>query len=329
VRVTVTPQRTVPPLVLITGPESILAERALASVVSELRVTAPDLEVVRLQAATYEAGSLGVHASPSLFGGEKAMVVLDLDEAPDELQTDLLAFLAAPEPDITLVVTHKSGQRGKKVLDTLKKGGARVVEAPAIKSDRDKSDFAMHEFRAARRRASPEAVRALIEAVGKDLRELAAACQQLISDTTGVIDEVLVEKYHGGKVEATGFRVADAAIAGNSGEALRLLRHAIATGVDPVPIVAVLAQQLRQLVRVGFAGRGRSADVARDLGMAPWQVDKARRALSGWDSEALARSIQAVAAADFEVKGGGRDPVYAVERAILTITHERRSGGRG
>jgi DNA polymerase-3 subunit delta len=327
--VTVTPQRTVPPLVLITGPESILAERALASVVSELRVTAPDLEVVRLQAATYEAGSLGVHASPSLFGGEKAMVVLDLDEAPDELQTDLLAFLAAPEPDITLVVTHKSGQRGKKVLDTLKKGGARVVEAPAIKSDRDKSDFAMHEFRAAKRRASPEAVRALIEAVGKDLRELAAACQQLISDTTGVIDEVLVEKYHGGKVEASGFRVADAAIAGNSGEALRLLRHAIATGVDPVPIVAVLAQQLRQLVRVGFAGRGRSADVARDLGMAPWQVDKARRALSGWDSEALARSIQAVAAADFEVKGGGHDPVYAVERAILTITHERRSGGRG
>ncbi|HEX5522180.1 MAG TPA: DNA polymerase III subunit delta [Pedococcus sp.] len=326
---TVTPQRTVPPLVLITGPESILAERALASVVSELRVTAPDLEVVRLQAATYEAGSLGVHASPSLFGGEKVMVVLDLDEAPDELQTDLLAFLAAPEPDITLVVTHKSGQRGKKVLDTLKKGGARVVEAPAVKSDRDKSDFAMHEFRAARRRASPEAVRALVEAVGKDLRELAAACQQLISDTTGVIDEVLVEKYHGGKVEATGFRVADAAIAGNSGEALRLLRHAIASGVDPVPIVAVLAQQLRQLVRVGFAGRGRSADVARDLGMAPWQVDKARRALSGWDSEALARSIQAVAAADFEVKGGGRDPVYAVERAILTITHERRSGGRG
>lgn len=322
-RVTVTPQRTVPPLVLITGPESILAERALASVVSELRVTAPDLEVVRLQAATYEAGSLGVHASPSLFGGEKAMVVLDLDEAPDELQTDLLAFLAAPEPDITLVVTHKSGQRGKKVLDTLKKGGARVVEAPAIKSDRDKSDFAMHEFRAARRRASPEAVRALIEAVGKDLRELAAACQQLISDTTGVIDEVLVEKYHGGKVEATGFRVADAAIAGNSGEALRLLRHAIATGVDPVPIVAVLAQQLRQLVRVGFAGRGRSADVARDLGMAPWQVDKARRALSGWDSEALARSIQAVAAADFEVKGGGRDPVYAVERAILTMARAR------
>ena len=181
----------------------------------------------------------------------------------------------------------------------------------------------MHEFRAAGRRATPDAVRALIEAIGKDVRELASACQQLVADTTGTIDEDLVAKYHGGKVEATGFKVADAAVAGNAGEALRLLRHAIATGVDPVPIVAVLAQQLRQLVKVGAAGRGRSADVARDLGMAPWQVDKARRGLSGWGPEGLAEAIQAVANADFEVKGGGRDPVYAVERAVLTITRAR------
>ena len=124
---------------------------------------------------------------------------------------------------------------------------------------------------------------ALVEAVGKDVRELASACQQLIDDTTGVIDEQVVLTYHGGKVEATGFRVADAAMAGDTGEALRLLRHAIAVGVDPVPIVAVLAQQARQLIKVGSAGRGRSADLARDLGMAPWQVDKARRALGRLD----------------------------------------------
>jgi DNA polymerase-3 subunit delta len=321
--VTATATRTVPPLVLISGPEAVIADRALSTTLDELRASAPDLEVIRLAAETYEAGALGMHASPSLFGGEKCIVVQDLDEAPDELQEDLLAFLAAPDPDVTLVVTHKSGQRGKKVLDALKRSQARVLEAPAIKSDRDKTDFAMHEFRRAGRRATPDAVRALIEAIGKDVRELASACQQLVADTTGTIDEDLVAKYHGGKVEATGFKVADAAVAGNAGEALRLLRHAIATGVDPVPIVAVLAQQLRQLVKVGAAGRGRSADVARDLGMAPWQVDKARRGLSGWGPEGLAEAIQAVANADFEVKGGGRDPVYAVERAVLTITRAR------
>ena len=149
---------------------------------------------------------------------------------------------------------------------------------------------------------------------------------QLVEDTEGVVDDRLVEIYHGGKVEATGFRVADAAVAGQTGEALRLLRHAIATGVDPVPIVAVLASQLRQLVKVGSAGRGGSQQLAKQLGMAPWQIDKARRQLGHWTADGLGRAIQAVAAADVEVKGGGRDPVFAVERAVLH--HHRRSARR-
>jgi DNA polymerase-3 subunit delta len=215
--------------------------------------------------------------------------------------------------------------RGKKVLDTLKKAGARVIDCPLVKSDGDKAQFAANEFRRQGRKATPDAVRALVEAVGKDLRELSAACAQLVADTEGVVDEAIVEKYHGGKVEATGFKVADAAIAGQAGEALRLLRHAISAGDNPVPIVAVLAMQLRQMVKVGSAGRGSSGQLAKSLAMAPWQVDQARRKLSGWDPQGLGRAIQAVAAADFDVKGGGRDPVYAVERAILTITSERRS----
>ncbi|NHA67833.1 DNA polymerase III subunit delta [Phycicoccus flavus] len=313
--------RRVPPYVLIAGPEGVLAERGLAETLDQLRVTSPDLEVIRLYAGAYESGQLVLHTSPSLFGGAKCVVVHDVDEAPDELQADLLAVLAAPpEPDLTLVVLHKGGQRGKKVLDALRGTGARVVDAPAVKTDRDKADFATHEFRRARRKATAEAVHALVEAVGRDVRELAAACAQLVEDTTGVIDEKVVLTYHGGKVEATGFRVADATMAGDPAEALRLLRHAIAVGVDPVPIVAVLAQQVRQLIKVGTAGRGRSGDIAREVGMAPWQVDRARRTLGGWTADDLAVAVQVLAAADAEVKGGGRDPVYAVERAVLAIT---------
>ena len=313
----------VPPYVLISGPESVLAERALDSTLEALRAGDPDLEVIKLFAEGYQSGMLSMHASPSLFGGTKAIVVLDLDEAPDELQSDVLAYLAAPADEITLVVAHKGGARGRKILDILNKAGARVIHAPLIKSDGDKAQFVANEFRRQGRKATPRAVRALVEAVGKDLRELTAACTQLVADTEGLVDEALVETYQGGKVETTGFKVADAAIAGNAGEALRLLRHAIAAGDSPVPIVAVLAMQLRQMVKVGSAGRGSSAQLAKTLAMAPWQIDQARRKLSGWDPEGVGRAIQAVAAADFEVKGGGRDPVYAVERAVLTICSAR------
>ena len=328
-----TPQRTpiaghapttgVPPYVLISGPEGVLAERALDSTLDVLRARDPEIEVIKLYAEGYESGTLTTHASPSLFGGTKAIVVLDLDEAPDDLQADLLAYLAAPAEEITLVVTHKSGNRGKKVLDLLKKAGARVIDAPLIKSDGDKAQFAANEFRRQGRKATSGAVRALVESVGKDLRELTAACSQLVADTTGLIDEAVVGKYQDGKVDTNGFKVADAAIAGNAGEALRLLRHAISTDDSPVPIVAVLAMQLRQMVKVGSAGRGSSVQLARSLAMAPWQIDQARRKLNGWDPVGVGRSIQAVAAADFDVKGGGRDPVYAVERAILTICEAR------
>ncbi|MFN8097906.1 MAG: DNA polymerase III subunit delta [Dermatophilaceae bacterium] len=313
----------VPPLVLIQGPEALLADRALIQVLADIRLHQPDIEVIRLSATSLPAGELTAQGSPSLFGEAKVLVVSEADEANEEVQGELLATIATADEDLRLVVAHRGGNRGKKVLDALKAARARVFEAAAIRSDRDKQDFTVNEFRRAGRKITPDAVRALVEAVGSDLAELAAGCRQLIDDTTGTIDQQVVMTYHGGKVEATGFRVADAAIAGDAGEALRLLRHAIATGLDPVPIVAVLASQLRQLVRVGAAGRGRSADVARELGLAPWQVDRARRALSGWDGAALGRCIQAVAAADFDVKGGGRDPVYAVERAILVIASAR------
>lgn len=311
-----------PPYILITGPEQVLADRALASTLEAARAENPDAEVIRLEGGAYEPGELQMHASPSLFGGRKVVVIRGLDEGTDPLIADLTTVVDQGS-DAIIVVLHKGGNRGKRALDVLKKARARVIEAPAIKSDRDKSAFVTHEFRSHGRKVSPEAVRALLEAVGKDVSELAQACQQLIADTTGIVDEDAVQRYHRGKVDATGFRVADAAVAGNTAEALRLLRHALASGVDPVPIVAVLASQLRQVARVASAGRGRSAELAKQLGMAPWQIDRARTAARGWDGDRLGRAIQAVAAADFEVKGGGRDPVYAVERAVLEMTRQR------
>lgn len=314
-----------PQLVLITGPERVLAQRALSHVLEALGSSHPDAEVIRLDAFEYEPGRLTMDLSPSLFGGHRVVVVRDLDEATDPLVDELSDVLKHPLDDAHLVVLHKGGNRAKRVLDAMKKAKAHVIEAPAMKSDRDKSAFITNEFRIARRKITPEAVRALLEAAGKDTSELAAACKQLVDDTTGVVDENVVATYHSGKVEATGFRVADAAIAGNAPEALRLLRHAFASGLDPVPVVAVLASQLRQVAKVATAGGGRSAELAKQLGMPPWQIDRARGASRGWDGVRLGRAIQTVAAADFAVKGGGRDPQYAVEHAVLEICKQRHA----
>ena len=53
----------------------LLAERAVATVVAAVREREPDAEVTRLEGAAYTGGTLGVVASPSLFGEARVVVV--------------------------------------------------------------------------------------------------------------------------------------------------------------------------------------------------------------------------------------------------------------
>lgn len=311
------------PVVLVHGAEGLLVDRAVERLVGLAREQDPETEKTTVQAALYQSGMLSVLTSPSLFAEPRIVVVESVEATTDALMTDVIAYLSQPADDVFLVLEHRGWVRGKKMLDAIRASGAPVVTCDPIKKDAEKVAFASAEFKRGGRRASAGAVRALVEAVGSDLRELASSCSQLMADSEKAIDEAAVARYYGGRVEATGFRVADAAIAGEAGQAVALLRHALDTGADPVPVVAALAMKLRTLAKVaGMRGRGGSAS---DLGLAPWQVDRARKDLASWTPEGLATAITATAQADAEVKGAGRDPVFAVERAVLTVA---RSAGR-
>ncbi|EMY35553.1 DNA polymerase III subunit delta [Arthrobacter crystallopoietes BAB-32] len=301
-------------VVLISGPEEYLGHRAKDRIRSLVRGIHPDVELTALDASSYSSGQLTMIASPSLFGEAKLVEVSAAAQMNDEFLTDTLAYLKNPSEDVTLVIQHSGGVRGKKLLDAIKASGAPVVDCQALKKDSEKLDFVRTEFKAARKGLEPAAGQALVAAMGASLPDLAAACAQLISDTQGTVTEAIVDKYYGGRVEATGFKVADAAISGRGAAALAMLRHALATGLDPVPIVAVLAMKLRQIAKV------KSASVsAKDAGMAPWQFDQARKEARAWDSANLAKCIRLLAETDAQVKGAGRDPEYAVEHAVQVI----------
>lgn len=316
------------PVVLVVGGEDVLAERAVAVVIAKARAADPEVSVERIEAAGYETGRLELLASPSLFGGGSLVVVENAEASNDALVADLTRYLSAPPGDVCLVVRHSGGVRAKGLVEAARKAGAAEASCLPITKDEEKVDFATAEFRRLGRKASPQAIRALVDAVGSDLRELAAACSQLASDAVlegdGRVEADTVELWFGGRVEVTGFKVADAAVAGRADQALSLLRHALATGADPVPLVAAIAMKVRGLAKVSAARRGPAAQLAGELGMAPWQIDRARRELTGWTDDGLGEAVLALAAADEAVKGGGRDPVYAVERAILTIAGARR-----
>jgi DNA polymerase-3 subunit delta len=320
-----------PRLTLVVGQEELLVDRAVGRVAAAARAFDPETEVRDLAPGTFTPGGFAELVSPSLFGEARVVVV----RAAQDLAADSTAALTAAFTDVSeeivLVVVHAGGVKGKALLTAAEKAGAHKIEIAKVTKPGERIAFLREEFKAARRQITEEASRMLLDAVGNDLRELAAAAAQLIADTTedaardnAPIDETVVARYYSGRAEVSGFTVADLAVDGRTAQALEQLRWALATGTAPVLITSALAAGVRSVARVASAPRGaRPGDLARDLGMPPWKIDKVRQQVRGWTPDGITAALLAVAEADAAVKGGGDDSAYALERCVVTVCQAR------
>jgi len=309
-------------LVLVQGAEALLADRAISKIIA----SNPGAQVITLSADEIESGVITDNLAPSLFSDARVVVIKEIQDLTSDCSDEVGDYLENQDENLTLILWHKGGVKGKALVDKIKKAKAEVIVFEVIKKDSEKSDFIRSEFKRLERKVSTEAVSALIDSLGSDLQELSAACSQLASDVTfsKIIDEDDVRAYQQGRVESTGFDVADAALDGKTAIALINLRNALATGTDPVLIVSALASSLRTLPKVsGQSSSSKSFELASILALPPWQIDKARRQLSGWNEIGLTKAVIAIANADADIKGAASDPIYALERAIMTVCSAR------
>jgi DNA polymerase-3 subunit delta len=311
------------PFYLILGSEAALADRALAKLLAELK--SEGAETTTIFAADALLGDISDALAPSLFSERRALIIKDLQDLPEDSKEEVTRYLGEPDGLTTAVFIHKGGVKGKALLDAIKKVKPEIIPCEPLKKDAEKEAFVKDLFLDSGRKASAGAISALVSALGGDMRELQQAVSQIVLDSpAGVIDEAMVDKFHQGRIETTGFDVADATVDGNLSVALVSLRSAIETGTDPVMVTSAIASALRSLAKVsGSANGAKSFELAGQLGMAPWQIDKARRQLQGWTPRALSKAVQAIALADAQVKGAATDPIYALEKALATITAAR------
>ena len=314
------------PILLIHGGESVLADRALAEALA-LRA---DFERTILDGSGLELGRYGEAVAPSLFADKRVVVIKDLQDVISEVQEEIESLFDQIDLNLHLIFIHKGGVKGKGLLDKIKKLKPEIISCEPMKKASDKEEFVRQEFSRHGRKISSGAVTALVDATGSDMRELAAACSQISFDTNAgksVIDEDDIAKYYQGRIEATGFDVADATLAGNPTAALIALRNALDSGTDPIMIVSALTSSIRTLAKVSGAPRNANAfQLAGSLGLAPWQIDKARRQLSKWSPALIAFSVQELSKADVAIKGAEADTLYALERSVVSIA--TKVGGR-
>lgn len=276
------------------------------------------MPVNRHRAGDVSTSELAELLSPSLFADERVVILESADEAGKDAAALIGSAAADLPPGTVLVVLHSGGGRARALATRLQELGARTHQCTKIAKAAERSAFVRGEFRALKVKVDDDTVAALLEAVGSNIRELAAACSQLAADTGGHVDEAAVRRYHNGRAEVTGFDIADKAVAGDIAGSAEALRWAMSRGVANVLLADALAEAVHAIARVGPLS-GNPYALAGEIGMPPWRVEKVQKQARRWSRDKVAAAIRLVAALNADVKGAAADPNYAVEHAVRKV----------
>mgnify|MGYP002757437106 FL=1 len=301
------------PVHLVLGEDDFLAERATKAIVAQ---AGEGVEVTTLRAGDVSEGEIAMATSPSLFAADRVVVVKHAELAGKEPTEILLQACVNPAPGITLIVEHTGGGRQKAMVKKFAKV-AEVHKADTLK-DNERRSWLMEEFRSHGVRPTPDVAAAVLESVGSDLRELASAVSQLVSDTEGELTVESVRAYYVGVAEVAGFDIADQAVAGRADRALASTRRALQLGTSPVSIAAALARKVGDIAKL-HGVRGNPDQLARTVGMHPYVAKKTMQVARQWSGDAVSHAVIIVSDLDAEVKGQGGDPEFALENAVRRI----------
>ncbi len=309
------------PVMLLESAERVYGDRTVENFKKQLRAENPETEIGVLDAAAYTPQRLSLLLAPTLFCEPKALVVQNLEQANRVFTEEFADYIRAPRQDVRVLVRHNGGVGGKKILETLRKQNVPHMVIAAVKNTGDKAKAVQEDVTAAKRAIASDAVAALVDALGSDLQELLSGVAQLLQDVPGKITKADVDRYFSGRIEATGFNVADALLKGNVGKAIELCRHALSTGTNAVAVVSAIDFKLRQIGQVLGMDSG---NVGYRPSLPQWQITRAKQDLRRWSAPALAQALRETARADSEVKGGSHDAHYALERLILAVGRAQR-----
>jgi DNA polymerase III subunit delta len=305
-----------PPVYLLVGSEELLLRRAADQLLDELRAEAGELDVIDLRAADVREQGLPDLRTGSLFGTPRAVVVREAQELPAEASATLLEQIERPLGEATVILLASGTGRIQKLAKAAKAHGGRVDVEPPRDWEADKwARLVTDELRRLGRTAEPAAVKALLDHAGLSVAAIAEKTAQAAAATPpGKITAEQVEAAVIGRGSRGSFAVADAMLARNPTEALRLLRGVLEGGDEPLAVLGALTYRLRALVAVA-GGTVKEAGLKVSAG----QAGHLKRTRGNFGPGEMTRAYRALADADLQLKSGDLPPAFVLERAVVAI----------
>jgi DNA polymerase-3 subunit delta len=252
-------------------------------------------------------------SSPSLFGGERTLLITEAQDLPDEALAEVARHAADPPPGTVLVLAAVTGPRAKGPPRALANavGQAAVVQRAAVER-RELPSWVRGRARAQGLQVDGPGVVALIETVGEDPAILDQAVRQIASvDPPGGLTREAVMAQFRGFGERRTWELCDAAFTGDVRTALRSLAGMLDAREEPIVILGGIASRLRDLIRVRSLPPGMpQKDVARAAGLRfDWQARRYLNQARRFSEEELASLHADLVEADRTLKQGGSGEV--------------------
>ena len=287
-------------VLLIWGEDAFLLREEAFRVLGDLRPTEVD-------AGDWRGGELQDLATPSLFGDPRALLITDARSLAKDALGELAAYLELPDPDSLLIVCCQVADRGKPPVALLKMVEPVGEIRPIQVSRKDLEPWLLRRGNDQGLDLSPTAAHALVETLGEEPSQLAAALQQLGSAFAGEkITPQIVARQFRGLGEQKVWDLCDKVFGKDLPGAIRSWRSIEEGREDPLKILGGVASRLRDLMRVrALPERIPAAQVAKAAGLRfDWQARRYQQQARNFSMTELVMIHERITEADRALKSG-------------------------
>ena len=293
------------PAILLWGEDAFLLREAAGAVLG-------DIDPTEVDADQWTGAELQDLATPSLFGGRRALLVSDARALSKDAVAQVVAYLEAPDPDAVLVLACQVAERGKppaalvKALDGV--GEVRQAQVPR----KELEPWLVRRARDAGIDLTPPAARSLVDVVGEEAGPLASSLEQLGSAFPGA--RITPKEVHGqfrGLGEQQTWDLCDRAFGKDLPGAIRSLRSIEEMGDDPLKTLGGIALRLRELIKVrALPERMPPKQVAQHAGLRfDWQARRYQQQARNFSMTELVRLHARITDVDRALKSGATGPI--------------------
>ncbi|MBW2508815.1 MAG: DNA polymerase III subunit delta [Deltaproteobacteria bacterium] len=316
------------PVYVFVGTERLLIERAVDSIRKAIdAMGAPGFNVEIFDGKGLDAArAISAARTLPMMADKRLVLVRRFDAMTPTEQNQLAEYLTAPSDSACVVLAADKLDGRSKLGKAAKKAGF-LIEAKPLRG-RELREFIRAEAKAREHNIAPQAIEALLDAVGDDLAAIDDAMERLslfvgagqridVDAVTQCVTRIRVESIWS-LVDAIGLK--------DRRKGVAAAQSLLDDREPPLRLLAMVARQLRMVARMREAlSEGlRPQDAAKRAGAPPFKAGDLTESARRFTADSLGDAFALIAEADRALKGSKRPPDVVLQDAVLALCADRR-----